>query len=156
MAAKAFAALADDGQYVVDLKPPEDDVQVSSRPLVLPMPIAQLDLAKPAEEQEQVALADTLRGEVALCCARLSKCRKPAPRMLSGRPIELRIQVHAGFAAPAISAQVSQQGVKRNPLESEVAHRVGIMQRRDGEGQQPTIGQDRTRDSAVLGVEALS
>ena len=146
---------------LVDLEPAPQDVQVRCSLDEVPSLGGFLDKAVEAEEQEDVAAANVLLIQVALCDAGLAEHSSPLLPSMSVFPVPVRIEVQVGVQVDRIQpahAAVGDAGNDAGDVDVamlEVLERF-VVRRGDGQREHGAVGEDGAGTASGAGIKALA
>ena len=155
MPRQAVLTLCNHGKCLAYFQPTEQDVEMWGGPNKSPTLAMSFHLPEPAEEQEYVTGANTLRSQVRLGSPRLPEGRAPTRQPKVFASVEIGIEVDRCTGRVPSTAQVVQKAGNIDLPPIKVPHGETIMASGNRQWQQPPIRQDRTRHSPVGAVESL-
>lgn len=137
------------------MQPTKQRVEASAAGDKSPYTVSPVDRTEPVEEQEQVAHTHGAIGRMRLRDSDLTQRRTPsAPAFATGR-VEVGVEVHQGAAVVLAARQMRQQFCQRQPSHAVLTCGCAGAER-NGEREWTDTWQDRARNAAVPGVEALA
>jgi len=131
--------------YLRDLEPSEDDVEVGSPGHVTEAPGASFHFPEPSIEEEQIPWPDTLARKMGLSGAGLPKDRPPTDRPIHDIVPEIRIQMGTGRSQNAPTGQVLDEVAQAETTHPEVVVRDRGMSIGDRKRDERAIRQDGAR-----------
>ena len=145
------------GNDLGHLQPAEQPVHRRRVPHVSPSaPGDVLRRSEPAEEQKKITGADTFSRQVTLRDVHLPERWLPPRPTRKCTHLKIRVEMTAIIPPDAATGQIFNEGSEGAVAPSNVSKPRRTPARRNGQGHDGAIRQDRARNPAVAGVESLA